>query len=183
MSFQSPHARAQHQPVTLTGEIITHELEATLVQRESLRRKWEKCATSPRAHRSLLLSSVAQPTAAPACHSPGARGPQRRRADTTRPHANSQLCQDYSVQCNLPRIQLVRWKSSHSTLRRCATRDLALSCRKRRNRKWRKRRETAALSSAHRHPGLLQRGPLIYRCPSVRSDPTSSAYLLSNLST
>ncbi|KAL4713886.1 hypothetical protein ACJJTC_015540 [Scirpophaga incertulas] len=32
---------------------------------ESLQRKWEKCAIAPRTRRSLLLSSVAQPTAAP----------------------------------------------------------------------------------------------------------------------
>ncbi|CAG9581178.1 unnamed protein product [Danaus chrysippus] len=93
--------------------------EETLTQRESLRRKWEKCATAPRAPRPPLTFTFqrgATDGGAGAGHSHGARGPQRRRAD-------------------IPRV-LPRTPCDCARITRCASRaelarGLALSRRKR----------------------------------------------------
>lgn len=67
------------------GRVARELREATLTPHEwiTAAKVGEMCRRAPR--RSLLLSSVAQPSAAQrrARHSPGARGPQRRRADHT----------------------------------------------------------------------------------------------------
>lgn len=143
------------------------------------------CHRAPRPPLTFTFQRGATDGGAGARHSPGARGPQRRRADTPRAlprTARARACDCARItvlKCSQPWIQLkcaavkVETESPISVVQRArnsraASHSPAGSVSQ--AWKWRKHRETAARSCAHRHPGFPRGGPtLIYHSPSVRT--------------